>query len=228
MQRYILWKAVLFFVVAMPLAGIAVVAQAHEGTHSSGCIDGNGMSKTETRVIGPFEDIRISGAFDVSMTRGEKNGLTVTADANLLPYVTAKVQGKTLVVTTSRSICTTGPLLVEIVYQRLNGIDLAGANDLLLEGLAAERFSFRQDGSGTSRLRGQAGTLGMVVAGAADVDASALKADHVSVEVTGAGDVSVHATGSLDVVLAGVGDLTYTGNPKITSRVTGVGEIVKK
>lgn len=222
------WKTVLFLVVALPVAGVAAVALAHEGPHSSGCIDGNGMSKTETRAIGPFEDIRISGAFDISMTRGEKNGLTVTADANLLPYVTTKLQGKTLVVTTSRSICTSGPLHVEIVYQRLNGIELTGANDLLLDGLAAKHFSLRQDGSGTSRLRGQADTLGMIVAGAADVDASGLQADHVSVEVTGAGDVSVHATAALDVVLAGAGDVSYSGNPKITSRITGVGELVRK
>ena len=67
-------------------------------------IEGNGIPRTETRDSEGFNEISSSGDFIVSITPGNAYSVEVTAESNLLPYISTNVDGKTLRIRTSEYI----------------------------------------------------------------------------------------------------------------------------
>jgi len=66
---------------------------------TSSCIDemfieGNGISRTETRDAEGFDEIASSGDFTVTVMPGDSYSVEVTAESNLLPYISTNVDGK--------------------------------------------------------------------------------------------------------------------------------------
>jgi hypothetical protein len=81
-------------------------------------------------------------------------------------------------------------------------------------------------GAGNFTLNGEKQpSLEIYIQGAGDVDAFGLEVDDCTINIEGAGDCQVNVNRNLDVVIAGVGNVTYRGEPTITSDISGVGNI---
>ena len=61
--------------------------------------------------------------------------------------------------------------------------------------------------------------------GVGSIDAHELVANAVTIDMSGAGRSPV---ASLQVTITGAGTVTYSGEPTITQKITGVGKLTKK
>ena len=59
-------------------------------------LTGSGNMATETRDVSDYQNVEISGIGDAQIIQGEKEGVEITADDNVLPYIETVVHNGTL------------------------------------------------------------------------------------------------------------------------------------
>lgn len=211
-------------------------------------IDGSGTVVTETREVGDFDRVELAGQGVVTLGAGADGSIEIEADDNLLPAIQTTVSGGTLIIRT-RAGTTIDPTreihyalgCPELAGATISGagamdlgtcttsgaldLRIAGAGDLGATDLAAGQVTVDIAGSGSALLAGATDALSVVIAGAGNVDAADLEAGTVEVTTTGTGDVTAWAVDQLDVTIRGTGTVRYTGDPAVTSDVSGVGTV---
>src|SRR5262245_45673636 len=75
-------------------------------------IEGSGILKTESRDVTSFSVINQSGIGHITVKQTGKESLTISAEDNLLPYISAKVEDHSLVigVTPKKNLRPTKPI----------------------------------------------------------------------------------------------------------------------
>lgn len=106
-------------------------------------------------------------------------------------------------------------------------LGLHGAGDIAATGLDAERVRVELAGAGGVTLSGTSDRADVRVAGAGDADLSELEVTDAYAEVSGVGDIRVHASGEVEGVVSGAGDIRVTGGADVDRRTSGVGEIIE-
>ena len=109
--------------------------------------------------------------------------------------------------------------------QELAGIEASGSGDIDADGIDADAFEVRSDGSADIALEGRAGRLGLDLDGSGEADLAGLAARQARVVVGGSGGVDVRADERLEVDVDGSGDVRYHGYPALTQHVDGSGEL---
>lgn len=243
-------RQTLALLVAPALLCLSLLPQAVQAAS----INGSGRSATETRSVGEFQAIRLSGSMDLQVRQGTPASVQVTADDNLLALLETVVEssanGPALDIRWQKgaSLYTRSKVLVVVVTPKLTALAAAGAGDILVEAFSTPALKLSISGSGDARLKGLstedlgisiagsgdvAGTgsatrMTVSIAGSGDVRLGGLKSDDVSVTIAGSGDAVVNANKSLDVRIAGSGDVSYTGNATVKSKVAGSGSVNKR
>ncbi len=246
----------IFRFLAASLIALAAANAVHAWSWSFGGsqrVEGTGDVTTESRDVGSFESVGLSGSFKVVVRQGASDKVEVKADRNLLPYLETKVsegsKGRTLEISAKRgfnlsssttpvvflemrqlrglSIAGSGEISVEPMKTGPVDASIAGSGDIRINGLEAERVGLRVSGSGDIVASGKAGSLSVSVAGSGDVRARGLAVDEAKVNIAGSGDVSVQAAKRLNVAIAGSGDVGYVGNPEISMSNAGSGRVRK-
>nr|HPI33575.1 head GIN domain-containing protein [candidate division Zixibacteria bacterium] len=190
--------------------------------------DGSGAIVTEIRDFGAFDRIRSSGSFDVDVTIGPVQKVTVSFDDNLIDLVKTELRGRTLQIYTDGSFSSRKSCRVEITVPALEEAIVSGSGDLVVQGLSGAEFAYDISGSGDATLSGAVDEVRIEVSGSGDVDARDLKARRAYVDIAGSGDVAVWASELFEGVIAGSGDIAYYGNPeKVNRSVAGSGDIRK-
>lgn len=214
------------------LAFLATSAIAGDWWKSFGCskgIRGSGDLVTEERDLKEFTRIKSSGSFDIIVTVGDKQSVSVTFDDNLIEYVLTRVRGKTLKIHSEESFNTRSNCRVEITVPSIESVKLSGSGDVEVFNLNQDFFEYSVSGSGDMRAEGKVKDLEITVSGSGDIDTRELEAEDAMVTVSGSGDVKVYASQSLDAYVAGSGDVSYYGDPEdVSTSVSGSGDIKKK
>ena len=222
-------KIVLFAVLALVLSSCAGVR-------------GNGKVKRETRNVGKFTEIEVGGGFNVHLKQDDKEGLIVEADANLLDFIVTRVEGKELIIKTSKSISNFKKMDIYITYTQLEeinvsgacdldaentvkaeflGIDASGASDIDLE-IECDGLNIEASGSSDIDLRGNAEITEYDISGASDVNAVNLYTKRCKIECSGASSIKVNVSKKLEVSASGASSVGYRGNPKdVKTKVSG-------
>ena len=191
-----------------------------------GGVQGSGKSATEHRTVSKFSSIDAKGSFDVDVQVGPATSVTITGDDNLLKFVETKVDGDTLVLSTTKNFSTKTEMKVKVTVPSLNEFDLHGAGDVKVTGLKQEKVGLHLYGAGDLSAEGTVRDLQVDLYGAGDIDLFGLKAENATATLKGAGDMNVYATNKLDVKVMGAGDISYKGHPKsVVKSSSGVGEI---
>lgn len=241
-------------VTALALAAVSAVSvvQAWSWTIGSGeRIKGSGELGTESRTLGSFDSISLSGSFKVQVRQAAGESVELKAEKNLLPYIETRVvdgsKGRTLEITTRKgySLVGTQPVHINVGMGVLRNLSIDGSGDIRVETmktpelnaaiagsgdirfaeLFSEKVGFKVAGSGDILAKGRTNSLTISVAGSGDVKAAELIADEVKVNIAGSGDAQVQANKALKVSIAGSGDVRYVGSPEISSSVAGSGSI---
>jgi hypothetical protein len=188
-------------------------------------IEGSGKIVTESRPVGKFTAVSLSGIGRLLIERGEAESLTVTVDDNLVPLFTSEVRDGTLHLSVARGKSPANEAVYKVTVSDLRHVELSGAGSVEAAGLDGETLSLAVSGAGSAKVAGRADFVRLTVSGAGDIDAAALTVKRAKVEVSGAGDAIVNASDELDARISGAGGISYLGAPKVTSQVSGAGSI---
>lgn len=224
---------------------------------STGCrqifakrIKGNGNISSETRSVGSFHSIDVSGAITVMVAQGPEAEIKVEGDQNLLEYVEVYESGGVLKIhqrkgvnlkpSRSLKIHVTNPEFkslqasgaCDIIGKNLIRsderlmIDLSGACDINMEVDAPSVFA-DASGAGKIVLAGKTRDLEIDGSGSTDLKCLNLMAENVKIDISGAGDAEVFASVKLDVEVSGAGNVKYKGNASVNQDISGAGSVKK-
>jgi hypothetical protein len=206
-----------------------VVSFLDDGSETTSAAQGSGVTATETRELPAFSAIDLAGVNDVIVGIGGEQRVVVLGDDNLIELVTTEVEGGTLVIAQSQAFEAASPMRVEITVPSLDDVRLSGSGAVSIDGHDIELFAVSMSGTGVIRGSGTAGRLDVELGGTGDIELESLAAESATVELSGAGNVHVHVTGSLDARVSGTGTIFYTGSPSnVSSEVTGAGAVIEK
>jgi hypothetical protein len=191
-------------------------------------LKGSGALKTETRNVSGFTQITLASMGDVALSQTGTESLTIEAEDNLLPHLTSTLAGGRLTLGTDGPLRPTKPIHYTIGVKDLSEIDVSGAGNVAGTQLHTSAIVVRVSGAGDVTLSGQADRQDVALSGAGNYEASKLATKTAKVVVSGAGNAAVQVSDALDATVSGVGNVDYTGDPKVTKRIDGVGAVRKR
>lgn len=191
-------------------------------------VSGSGVSKTETRSVGSYDSVEVHGALDVEITVGPTASLAITADDNILPKIETEVVGDELVISPEGSILPSTPIKVVITTPSLDGVEVHGASETVVNGVTANTFEATVHGASNLNLSGKTDNLELEAHGASVVDAEGLKTKHAEVRAAGASKVSLSELDELEANLSGASRCTYAGTPTIDEKLSGASSLAKR
>jgi hypothetical protein len=190
---------------------------------------GSGNARTETRDVPAFSKVRIENSGTTDVTIGPPGPLTITADDNLLEYITTEVRGDTLVLDCRDSCRPRTPIRVTVSTPSLTGAAIAGAGTISVRGLDESKFDASISGSGKIVAEGSAERLVASISGSGSLELAKLAAQQADVRISGSGNADIQAAQELTTAISGSGAVTYHGRPeKLETRVSGSGKVLSQ
>lgn len=213
-------------------------------------VKGNGKIITEKRTTASYDEINVSGFFDVVLVSGKEGAISIQAEENILRYIKVEVEGNVLKIYTEKNvnISTNKNIILTVPFEQISFVSLSGSGDIIskntivsptfkakLSGsgdltldVKSSDFEVNLSGSGDVVLTGNSDNFVSKTSGSGDVDATNLSAKNANLTISGSGDMKVNCTESLFARVSGSGDIEYKGDPKSKdTKVSGSGEISK-
>ena len=191
-------------------------------------IVGNGVEATAVRYVSDFHNLSLTGSFDVDIDSSQNDSVRITTDSNLLDQIATDITGTTLDIRPKCSISCTHGIRVRLGNNHLSKLAVSGDADVVILRSDVSRFVCTIEGNGTIAISGRAENNSVTVRGNAVYDAFSFASDTSTVNIEGNASVHVCAARRLIVTLTGLGSVVYTGDPEITTTVTGLGTITRK
>lgn len=200
----------------------------------------------EERNIANFTKLDIGGAFEVILSQGDQIKLVVEAEADELKDIKTEVNGSTLKIYTES---TWNPryheMKIYLTFTELEEVGFSGAVEVTSAGtlsftdlelnvsgateielsLTASKLDAEFSGASEIDLTGKATSGRFELSGASDFNAEDLEFQDLSVEVSGASDARVWATGTLNIDASGASTIRYKGNPRISLDESGASSV---
>ena len=213
-------------------------------------IKGNGKVITEKRTTAGYDEINVSGFFDVVLVSGKEGAISIQGEENLMQYVKVEVEGKVLKIYTEKNvtISTNKDIILTVPFEQISFVSLSGSGDLkskntivgstfaaklsgsgnLTLDVKTTDFEANLSGSGDVFLTGNSDSFTSKISGSGNVNAVELVTKKANLEISGSGDMKVNCSENLYARVSGSGDIGYKGDPKIKdTKVNGSGEISK-
>ncbi len=191
------------------LASLALLAALAASCVAPSALMGSRTYATRTFDVEGFTAIEACCGFQVYVTGGEQFRVTITADENALPLLSATRQGDTLRIgldeTQTRSIVTSR-LEAHVTLPVLKAVSLSGGARLRLEGTAP-----------------QATGLLLRLDGGSRADLFDVHVQNAQVTMTGGSSAELTVSDRLDYDLSGGAHLTYAGEPLVGQAATSGG-----
>jgi putative autotransporter adhesin-like protein len=210
-------------------SGIAGLAGCNLGNITGGGITGSGNLKTEVRQVSNFTQVDFSAVGTLTIEQTGVEGLSITADDNILPILTSDVSNGVLHLGAkdNQNYNPKTPITYLLSVKTLTGLTLSGAGATQASNLDTQTMTVTMSGAGSATLHGKANDQQVTLSGAGNYDGSDFTTKTAKVTVSGVGNAIVNASDTLDATVSGVGNIEYLGNPKVTSHVSGVGTVKK-
>lgn len=205
------------------------------------------FAATEQRTVSGYSRLHIGGAFEVILSQGTSEGLTITAEPEMMSHILTKVENGTLKITTDNKWRSSGKMKLEIAFIDLSEIDCSGAihlsstapvkfNEIEIATsgsaktqlqITAQKLEVDISGAGATDLNGKVQKVELDISGSGKFIAPDLTSDTYEINISGAGHAEVFAANSLDVSVSGSGLVKYKGNPRISQDISGSGKIIR-
>jgi hypothetical protein len=217
---------------------------------SNETIHGSGAVTEETRPVSGFDRILLGSQGDVEITQGSTESLVISAESNLLPYITTDVLGDRLVVETKQGVnlspSPNKPIHYRLTVKNLSSVQLAGMGDVKINSLKTDDLQINTSGMGNFDLPSltATGNLNVTISGMGDVDVSGtadslkvqisgagnykgagLKTSQADAQISGTGDATIWAIDSLNARISGAGSVNYYGSPRVNQTISGIGSV---
>ena len=215
----------LFSILLSLLLTVSVSAGDFFGLHKNQ-IKGSGDRVTQSFDLESFERIKSYGAYDINVTVGDKQSVTVTFDDNLMELLEFDVSGKNLTIRNEGNYSSRKGCVIDITVPVFEMIKLYGSGDINVYNISNDVFEVTLSGSGDINLEGKTEELDLSISGSGDIDTRNLKSSEVYAKISGSGNISTYATESFDGRISGSGEIAVYGKPEHVSRsISGSGSI---
>jgi len=211
-------------------------------------VKGNGKLIENTRQVGDFDALGVSGSFDVFLVKGQEGKVIVNVEQNLEPYLITEVKNGTLKVRWKKgtNVRTTKSTKVTVHFGDLSGVALSGSGDIVSKDpittdeldiavagsgdinleLDAMEANAAVSGSGDIELSGTSKSFSAAVAGSGDIEAYDLQSEKAVLKISGSGTIHAQVSNELIARISGSGNVKYKGNPRIEDvKVSGSGNV---
>lgn len=191
---------------------------------------GSGQLATQSRQVSGFTSVELTGVGELSIDQTGTESLTVSAEDNLLPLLTSRVEGDTLILgkKPNTRIVTTKPITYTLTMKDITGLAVSGSGTINAPKLTTAALRIEISGSGVITTAGNADDQSLEISGSGRYLADGLTSKTTTAEISGSGTANVVASNALDVKISGSGTLTYSGNPQVSQTVSGSGRLIKK
>ena len=207
----------------------------------------SGIIKTRIIEVPAFENIMISGEFDVKLTQSDKPSINVTVDEVFQKHIKVGVTNNTLNISSINFVQTFGAR-IEIFYTSLKNIQLmANAKLTHADTLNADYLKIQATAASTVTLSGNfnhlicSATAGskIVLAGYAEIaeftieagsklHALELEIQQCDIKTSSGSTAEVHVSNTLDASADSGSSIIYKGSPQMNSQNTSSGASVRK
>ena len=197
--------------------------------------------------VSGFDRVRVDGPYKVKLVTGVAPFAIASGSPAALDSVALDVQGRTLIVRTSRSSWggypgeSTGPVTISIGTHDLSAAWLNGAGSLAIDKVRGLSFDLSVEGSGaasialaevdqlkvsiagtgSASIAGTAPKLTAMVRGVSSLDASALSVKDETIGAQGPATVKAMVTNSAKVDAQGPAVVDFAGSPACTTTAEG-------
>lgn len=175
---------------------------------------------SEDRDLEEFTRVEIDGLMDVNIKVGEKQSFTITANKEkFLETVKTRVRNGTLRVDMDSdehffSLFKKIDVRIDITVPALEGVNMDGLGDIIIQNVDADEFEIVLDGLGSADIDGRCKSARMIIDGMGDLNAKNFKCERVRLTVDGMGDADVYASKYIYINLDGFGDVEVYGDPE--------------
>ncbi len=211
------------------------------------CEQGEGDIVTRTLDLPAFTGIDLDCSFDVTISQGEQQLVTVEGHENIIELLELDIQNNIWEIEFDKCVRNNDDdLKIDITLPEIDFIKISGsgkvfgqtdidANDLELRisgsgdmdlALATKKVHGKISGSGKIILEGETDDFDYTTSGSGDWRTFDLEARRGDVKINGSGKTEVNVSESLDVTINGSGDVYYKGNPQINVSINGSGKLV--
>ena len=187
---------------------------------------------------------RLSG-FKIKLLKDTVEYVSLEYDENLLHHIKTETVGGRLIIRPKKMLFSRRDINVSVHYVNIERIEASAFADITF-GNPYEGKRLQIEMAGACRLKGEvyADVLDMDMAGLAEVDLDGktrkmkgefagsgnyrgfgLITDTCILDISGAADAQTNVLQYLKVDVAGAGNVTYRGNPKVEQEVVGTGEV---
>lgn len=192
-------------------------------------VKGNGDLISEIREFDEFENIDVSGNFEVIIEVGEEQNVEIVAESNLLKYIKTKVKKETLFINSRKNLRPRKDLKIIVKVEDLYSIECAGVNEICAKGIDSDEFYIDLSGAGSINISGTTAMLRIDVSGAADLMAKNLITENISIDVSGAANAEVYASNSCIAEVSGAGFIELYGDATdVNMDISGAGSIERR
>ena len=196
---------------------------------TNSCISGSKILKTEYRSPVSFNSISFASSGNLSITQGDTFSVQVESDENLLQYIITSVNGSTLEIKNSITICPT-KINIHVVLPQLKKISLTGSGNIsTTESFNFTDFEIVLSGSGNFNLSGKGHSGLLKLDGSGNINTEGIETTVSTAILNGSGNIRVYAKERLTAVINGTGNIYYKGNPyEKYFTINGSGQIINE
>jgi len=219
----------------MRTRGLIVLLAMSGALALSGCdfgpsIRGSGTVISEARQVQDFTGIQLMGSGKVVIEQSDKESLSVRTDDNLLEHIVTVVEDGTLKLYTKNyvSLNPTAGVTYTLLVKKLNNIGVSGGAEIEANGIHTDSLIVAVSGAGDIKISGETDDVKIAISGAGKLAADGFKSKDAAISISGAGHAVLAVANHLDVEVSGAGDVEYVGNPKVTQKISGAGSVRKR
>jgi len=186
-------------------------------------LEGNGNRITKTMNVQPFTQLEASGVYDLRLTQGSTEGVSIEADENLQPLFNVHNEGGKLVIEMKelkdKNLRVKKNMVVQVQFKNLNAMDLrmvgnvTSSNNLSFQNLKltnssvghvdlalrADRLNLENTSVGNVTLTGRADEAVFHNSGVGSLKAGDFVVQTLDIDNSGVGSVEVNAAKGLKV-----------------------------
>jgi len=210
-------------------------------------------AEQEYRNVSPFNGISLKVSAELYLIQGNKQSVSINADASTLENIVTSVKGHILTIRSIKKdffsstkpiqnikIYITCPEISSIsisgsgsvfnkskITSRIIDLNVMGSGNIVLSGLNSESVKGTIMGSGKISLasRNVTDEFKLTISGSGYYKGAEFPTKNANIKISGSGDAIVNTTDDLDVHISGSGEVMYTGNPNVTTAIIGSGKV---
>jgi hypothetical protein len=188
--------------------------------------------KTETRTVEPFQELQVSGSFDVEIEQGASESVRIETASIEPKEILTEVKDGVLEVYTKKDNYRNIRTTVYITYKSLKTIERSGSGNLTCNSdVENDELTIKSSGSGnfTAKKSFISKELDFHVSGSGNAEVHKIETHSVDLALAGSGNVKVEngSTHNAEISLSGSGNIEAFGfkTKKSEIKISGSGNV---